>query len=103
MAAHGTIHVLLVVYTVAVAWWLAWKFILWYLNVYIVTTARFIEIQREDLFQKEVLETPLERILNVSFRTTGLFSVVFGYGDVLVQVVGLGEPMTWKTCQTRAP
>jgi hypothetical protein len=89
----GALHALVVLYTVAVSAWLGWKFVLWYLNVYIITTTRFIEVQRQELFQKEVLETPLERILNVSFRTTGLLSTVFGYGDVLVQVVGLDQPI----------
>jgi hypothetical protein len=89
----GEYESIFVIYTAIVCLYLAWKFVIWYLNVYIITTSRLIEIQRSGVFSKEVLETPLERILNVSFRTTGFVSTLFGYGDVLVQVVGLEQPI----------
>jgi hypothetical protein len=69
------------------------KWAIWSLNSYIITSQRLIRISHEGLFKKLVLETPLDRILNVSYKTTGLTSVFFGYGDVEVQVVGLIEPM----------
>ncbi len=69
---------------------------IWRLNSYIVTNKRLIKLSHEGLFKRTVIETPHERILNVSYKTTGLFSVVFRYGDVEVQVVGLVEPIILK-------
>lgn len=68
-------------------------FLVWNYNVYIISSKRLIHIAHKSIFKKNVNETPLDRILNVSFRTTGLFSTIFGYGDVLVQVVGLDQPL----------
>lgn len=69
---------------------------IWFLNSYIITSHRLIKISHEGLFKKLILETPLDRILNVSYKTTGIASSIFGYGDVEVQVVGLMEPMILK-------
>ncbi len=71
-------------------------FLVWSLNAYLITSRRLLHITRQGLFKKTVLETPLDRILNVSFRTTGFFSTLFHYGDVLVQIVGLDEPLILK-------
>ncbi len=69
---------------------------LWTLKKYIITSKRLIKMHHEALFKKVVVETPLERILNVSFKTTGILSVLGNFGDVEVQVVGLIEPMVLK-------
>lgn len=58
-------------------------------------------MSHEGLFKKLVIETPLDRILNVSYKTTGFFSSIFSFGDVEVQVVGLIEPIVLK--QVRYP
>lgn len=80
-------------WTILVAIYTAHIFLVWSINVYMVTTKRLLHIAHTGLFKKMVSETPLDRILNVSFRTTGLFSTIFRYGDVLVQVVGLDHPL----------
>lgn len=69
---------------------------IWHLNSYIVTNKRLIKHSHEGLFQRTVIETPHERILNVSYKTTGFLSVMFRFGDVEVQVVGLVEPIILK-------
>ena len=68
-------------------------FLVWTMNVYIVTSKRLIHISHSNLFNKTVNETPLDRILNIGFKTRGFFSTLFHYGDVLVQVVGLDQPL----------
>src|SRR3546814_4664852 len=57
---------------------------------------RLVHILHTGLFKKTVVETPLDRILNVSFRTTGILSTLFNYGDVLVEVVGLDHSLILK-------
>lgn len=73
--------------------WLLREVIIWYRNRYVLTSHRLILFAHDGLFKHTVIETPLERVLNVSYKTTGVYSALFGYGDVEVQVVGLVEPI----------
>jgi hypothetical protein len=84
---------LLLLWTLIVFIYALREYILWTRRKYIITTNRLIRISHEGLFKKLVMETPLERILNVSYKTTGLWSSLMKYGDVEVQVVGLMEPI----------
>jgi hypothetical protein len=70
--------------------------LVWKVNVYVLSSKRLIHVAHNSLFKKTVNETPLDRILNVSFKTTGLFSTLFRYGDVLVQIVGLDQPLVLR-------
>ena len=81
------------VWTLLVALFALNTFISWSLNSYVITSKRLIHTAHSSIFKKNQTETPLERILNVSFKTTGFFSTIFRFGDVLVQVVGLNEPI----------
>lgn len=71
-------------------------FIIWRRNTYVITNQRLMIYSQKGLFDQVVTETPHERILNVSYRTEGVVSSLVGYGDVIVQVVGLMEPMILK-------
>lgn len=70
--------------------------LLWRMNIYLFTDKRLLYIYHPRIFKKIVTETPLDRILNVSFRTKGIISTIFHFGDVLVQVVGLDQPLVFK-------
>lgn len=70
--------------------------IIWRLNQYVVTNQRLLHYGQKGLFDQTVTETPHERVLNVSYKTEGIISTVIGYGDVIVQVVGLIEPIVLK-------
>ncbi len=72
------------------------SYVIWSMNRYTFTSKRLIRLLHQGVFKRVVMETPLERILNVSYKTTGLWSVLFGFGDVEVQVVGLIEPIILK-------
>ncbi len=85
-----------IAWTLLVAFYAMHIFLVWAINVYIITSKRLLHIQHSSIFRKTVIETPLDRVLNVSFKTTGLFSTIFRYGDVLVQVVGLEQPIVLK-------
>lgn len=76
--------------------WFLRELIIWYKNCYVLTNFRLILFSHDGLFKRTVIETPLERVLNVSYKTTGMISALFDYGDVEVQVVGLVEPVILK-------
>lgn len=81
------------IWTVVCVLYIIRAYELWMLQRYVLTSRRLIKMHHEAIFKKVVVETPLDRILNVSFKTTGLLSVLGRYGDVEVQVVGLMEPI----------
>lgn len=74
--------------------------LIWWLNTYIVTNKRLLHYAQKGLFDQTVTETPHERILNVSYKTEGIISTFFGYGNVIVQVVGLMEPIILENIDT---
>ncbi len=82
--------------------WFLEKVILWHREKYIVTTTRFVKTSHQNIFKQEVSETALDRILNVSFRTTGPWSMLTGYGDIDLQVVGRVDPIIVKSVQRPA-
>jgi hypothetical protein len=78
--------------TLAVAGYALQRFVIWYMDYYVVTSERLQHIQHQNAFKRTVTETSLDRILNVSYKTTGFFSTLFHYGDVSIQAVGMDQP-----------
>lgn len=83
---------LLIFWSTALSLYILRKLIIWQGNRYIVTNQRLIKIAKHGLLDKSVIETPLDRILNVSYH----IKLPFPYGDVDVQVVGLVDPIVLK-------
>ena len=92
----GTYVRLLLFWTILVALYTINKYVLWLINCYVVTNKRLVILKYKSSFNKAVLESPIDRILNVSFTAHGVLPVLFGFGDVQVQVAGLTEPMVFK-------
>lgn len=92
----GTYLRLLLFWTILVSLYALNKYILWLINCYVVTNKRLVILNYKSLFNKSVLESPLSRILNVSYTSQGLFQALFGFGDVQVQVEGLAVPLELK-------
>lgn len=63
-------------------------FIDYYLDVWIVTTHRIIDIEQRGLFNHVVSEQSLEMIQDVSSRIKGVIPTLLDYGYVLVQTAG---------------
>src|SRR3989344_3089814 len=93
---------LVLFWTLAVLLYALNKYVLWLLNSYILTDKRLIHVKYNTVVHKQVIETPLERILNISYQTRGIMPSVFGFGDIDVQIVGLTEPMIIKNIKNPA-
>lgn len=63
-------------------------FIDYYLDLWIVTTHRIIDIEQRGLFNHVVSEQSLENVQDSQSSTQGIFSTLLDYGDVLVQSAG---------------
>ncbi|MCX6743205.1 MAG: PH domain-containing protein [Candidatus Parcubacteria bacterium] len=63
-------------------------FIDFYLDVWIVTSQRIINIEQKGLFNREIAEHSLDKIQDVSGEQKGIAQTIFSYGNVHVQTAG---------------
>jgi len=61
------------------------QFLIWFFNVYIVTNERIVDIDFYNLLYREISDTDLDKIQDVTLRGTGVGAAIFHYGDILVQ------------------
>ncbi len=60
------------------------QFIDYYLDLWIVTNDRIIDIEQKGLFDRTITELELFQIQDVTSSVKGLFPTIFHYGDVTV-------------------
>ena len=63
-------------------------FVFYYLNVDIVTSIRIVDITQVGLFAHTVSELHIDKIEDVTSKTTGIFGTIFNYGEVFIQTAG---------------
>lgn len=93
---------LLLAWTIIVLVYGVYKYLLWLLNIYLVTNKRLAVINYPSLVKKRVAESSLHQIANISFVTTGFFASLFGFGNVEATVMGLAEPLVLKNVRQPA-
>ena len=73
--------------------WLT-SFIIWvdyYLDIWIVTNRRIINVEQNGLFNRKTSELELEKIQDVATDVKGIIPTFFNYGDIQVQTAGEQE------------
>lgn len=63
-------------------------FIDYYLDIWIVTTHRIVNIEQKGLFNHIISENSLEQVQDVSSVVHGIFPTFLDYGNVLIQTAG---------------
>ena len=61
------------------------RFIDYYLDLWIITNDRIVDIEQHNLFSRSVTELDLFRIQDVTADMHGFFATIFNYGNVLVK------------------
>lgn len=64
------------------------SFIDYYLDVWVITSERIIDVRQEGFFSRTVAELKLFQIQDVTSELNGFFKFIFRYGDVYVQTAG---------------
>lgn len=64
------------------------QWIFWYLDSWILTQERLIDIQLVTLFNRRISQIPFSQIQDVRFTIQGTFASIFGFGDIKVQSAG---------------
>ncbi len=72
------------------------SFIDFYLDLWIVTNDRIVDIEQFGLFSRTISELDLFRIQDVTTDTQGLFATVFKYGDVVIKTASTNTSIVFK-------
>jgi hypothetical protein len=67
------------------------EFALWYFNVGLVTNKRIIDFNLIGILYKQISETKLNLVEDVTYSQIGSIRSVFNYGDVLIQTAAERE------------
>lgn len=58
--------------------------VLWYLDCFIVTGERIIDVHQEGMFSKTVKELPWPTVQDVIYKQRGMMATLFNYGTVVI-------------------
>ena len=76
-----------------------YAFLIWidyYLDVWIITNERIVNIEQKGLFLREASDLEFSKIQDVTAEVTGLIPTVLNYGDVYVQTAGVIERFKFR-------
>ena len=69
-------------------------FIWWsdyYLDIWIITNKRLVDIEQKGLFNRHISEMNVENIQNVTLQIEGLIPTLLKFGNLLVETAGEGQ------------
>lgn len=61
------------------------KYIIWSLDIFLITNCRLIDFDQQGLFNKNVTETNFDNIQDISYNKKGIFATIFDYGNIVVK------------------
>ncbi|MCJ7804663.1 PH domain-containing protein [Patescibacteria group bacterium] len=64
------------------------RFLVWFFNVEIITNKRIIDVNIPNILFRDITQTPLEKIQDVTAETAGFMRSLLAFGDVRVQTAG---------------
>jgi hypothetical protein len=79
---------LTVIYWLFLAAFLLISWIEYWLDMWIITTERIIDVEQRSLFSREVSEFLLARVQNVTVEVPNLMATMLRYGNIVVQTAG---------------
>lgn len=72
-------------------------FIDYYLDVYIVTNERIVDVEQNGFFKRKISELHLHQIQDVSAKVEGIFPTMLHYGNILIQTAGERENFVFQS------
>ncbi|MEK7105556.1 MAG: PH domain-containing protein [Patescibacteria group bacterium] len=67
-----------------------------YLDTWIVTNERVIDVEQFGLFRREAKECHLENVVDVTSEIHGMLQMIFKYGNVIAQTAGTTGQLNFK-------
>lgn len=98
---NGTISWPIIVILLSIYYLISWlfffvHFIDLYLDVWIITNKRLINIEQKGLFSRTEAEHQLYVIQDVTTKVAGIMPTVFNYGDLEIQNAGESQRITFR-------
>lgn len=87
----AVMYILAFVYTLSVWLFFYTAFVNYFLDMWIVTNDRIVDIRQKGLFSRTVAELDLFRVQDVTSEAHGIFATVFDFGNVYIQTAGEQE------------
>ncbi|OGB74086.1 hypothetical protein A2V68_02580 [candidate division Kazan bacterium RBG_13_50_9] len=84
----GPLAFLYLAWLVFWASYIAYEYLNWYRDRFLITNQRIINIDQRGLFARRVSELELERVQDVSHEITGVFATAINFGSVTIQSAG---------------
>jgi uncharacterized membrane protein YdbT with pleckstrin-like domain len=75
-------------YSLFIAGLMLYGFVDYYLDVYIVTDERIVDITQSGFFKRSISELHLHQVQDVSARVEGFFATMMHYGQIEIQTAG---------------
>jgi hypothetical protein len=76
------------IWTIIGFFFLAYHWLDWYLDIYLVTTLRIIDINQDGLFHRTVAEASLDHIEDIVYEIKGVLPTLFNYGTIIIHTAG---------------
>lgn len=73
-----------------------WKFYLWHSSFYVTTDRRLIVITQHGLFSSDDRQASLSMVQDVRAQINGIIPIMYGFGDVAIQVWTDDKPMVFN-------
>lgn len=72
------------------------SFVDYYLDIWIVSNKRIINIEQRALFSRVISEQRLNRVQDITSEVHGIIPTIFNYGDVHIQTAGSQQRFIFK-------
>ena len=77
-----------IIYYLAVWEFFFTNFVDYYLDIWIITNDRLVDIRQDALFSRTVAELDLYKIQDITSEVKGIIPTIFSYGNVHIQTAG---------------
>lgn len=77
-----TVFVLIILLTAFIFW------VDFYLDMWIITNERIIDVEQKGLFRREISEFELSRIQDITVEIPNFFAAIFKFGNITIQTAG---------------
>ena len=71
----------------------------WYFDLFVLTNQRLINIDQKGIFTREVSEATYANVQGVTYELSGLFAMLFNYGTVKIQAIGIKDLVKIESAQ----
>ena len=93
---QAIVYLVMSLYYFFLWFFLFYEWLDYYLDIWIVTNHRIIEVTQHGFFNHELSELHLTRIQDMTLITKGMFSTFLDFGDVHIQTAGSIERVIFK-------